>query len=118
MITPIIAQERNGHLHLQLEGNVNSCAVELTVKMAKSTYSGKGNIFINTEKVQGVAHDSATTLLSLLADDILPVEKLYMIGEKGFDLGGGQVRVILRPPRKARCGGCKKKTQKLQPILQ
>lgn len=50
--------------------------------------------------VEGISTDSAATLFSLLQDDHLLVEKLYMIGQKGFDLGRGKIRVILRPKKR------------------
>lgn len=102
-----IEHKRNGHLHVKLSSSVTESYIEEVIPEIATQYTGGGNIFINTEKVESITSESARKFCSLIQRSSLPKNKLYMIGKHGFELGADQFKVIVRPPKKDRCGGCK-----------
>ena len=98
--------QRNGNLHINVEGLFSpDTAAMLTTVMTRS-YEGRGNIFINTERITEIAGGSKFALNSLVDICDLPAENIYYIGEKGFDLGHDKGKVIVRRKVKNSHGGC------------
>ncbi|CAG35283.1 hypothetical protein [Desulfotalea psychrophila] len=104
----IQTEQRKGNLHLKICGKPSAQHLSSLVKTMEQLYRGEGNIFIHTEQVTEVEEHCPTILKSLMAESELPRKNIYMIGEKGFDLGGGYTKVIIKPRKKSRCNGCKK----------
>ncbi|MBM9614136.1 hypothetical protein JWJ90_07525 [Desulfobulbus rhabdoformis] len=104
----IEANQRNGNLHINLDGHFSAeVAFELTSTIAKS-YNGKGNIFVHTAKVTTIAPESRTTLSDQITMLGLPAEKMYMTGVKGLDISPDKGKVIVYEKRKKGCcGKCK-----------
>nr|WP_321467502.1 hypothetical protein [uncultured Desulfobulbus sp.] len=104
----IQADQRNGNLHIKLDGHFSAeIALQLTSTIA-STYSGRGNIFIHTAQVTTIAPDSRTALADQINILGLPQEKMYMTGIKGLDISPDKGRVIVYEKRKKGCcGRCK-----------
>ena len=108
----INADQRNGNLHIKLKGMFGpETAAQLTMVMAKS-YIGTGNVFIHTAQITDVKPNSRSTFNNLLRFIDVPKEKVYLTGEKGFDIGHDSAKVIVNKKRKKKhghggCGKCK-----------
>ena len=102
----LVVDQRNGNLHINIEGVfTDDTAAALTSTMVDS-YRGKGNIFIHTAKVTKVMPESRKTFSTLLGVSGLPRDNVYLIGEKGKDIGHEKAKVIIRDKRKRGHGGC------------
>lgn len=102
----INTDQRNGNLHINIEGLFTpETAAQLTIIMSRS-YIGKGNIFIHTAKVVDVKPDSKFAFNHLLGLTELPKENVYLTGEKGFDIGDDEGKVIIHKKKKHGHGGC------------
>ena len=100
--------QRNGDLHIKIEGMFSTdTAAQLTMVMAKS-YSGEGNIFIHTAKITDVEPDSKHAFNNLLGLTGLPKENVYLTGEKGLDIIHDTGKVIVYKKRTRGHGGCGK----------
>ncbi len=113
----ISAEQRNGNLFIQLQGTINPEKVEALSFTLADKYSGRGNVFINTEGITEIPPSCAETFGNLLKQSPVPDKNIYLIGEAGFRLTDGTTRVITRPPKKDRCTGCKKRRSKQQQII-
>lgn len=105
----INANQRNGNLHIKLNGPFTSdTAARLTMVMAK-TYPGKGNIFIHTDNISAVSPESQGAFNDLVNLSALPEDKIYLMGEKGLDICHDSGKVIVRKKRQGHicCGKCK-----------
>lgn len=108
----INTDQRNGNLHIKLKGMFSpETAAQLTMVMAKS-YIGTGNVFIHTAQITDVKPNSRSTFNNLLRFIDVPKEKVYLTGEKGFDIGHDSAKVIVNKKRKKKhghggCGKCK-----------
>lgn len=92
----INANQRNGNLHIKLNGPFTSdTAARLTMVMAK-TYPGKGNIFIHTDNISAVSPESQGAFNDLVNLSALPEDKIYLMGEKGLDICHDSGKVIVR----------------------
>ena len=101
----IQANQRNGNLHINLDGHFSQeIALELSSTIAQS-YSGRGNIFIHTAKVTTIAPESRSTLADQINILGLPQERMYMTGIKGLDISPDKGRVIVYEKRKKGCCG-------------
>lgn len=107
-MSPIEANQRNGNLHINLDGRFTmETALFLTTTMTQK-YQGSGNIFIHTESITDIAPDSRQALTDLLGQNPLPRQNIYWIGSKGFDLSIDSTKVIIPPEKKqGGCGRCK-----------
>lgn len=106
--TNIDTDQRNGNLHIKLEGLfTTSMAAQLAVVMEKS-YLGKGNIFIHTKQVTEVAANAQAAFSSFLRLTGLPQENVYLTGEKGRHISPDSGKVIVYTKKKHGHGGCGK----------
>ena len=108
--------QRNGNLHIDVEGLFNPDTAAKLATLLTRTYEGTGNIFIHTKGITEVAMGSKFALNSLFEICDLPSENIYYIGEKGLVLGDNAAKVIIRKKRNGhKCGGtcknCKCKTK-------
>jgi hypothetical protein len=104
----IQADQRNGNLHINLDGQFTAeTAVQLTSTIARS-YSGQGNIFIHTAKVTAIAPESRTAFADQMHVLGLPQDKMYMTGVKGLEISPDKGRVIVyEKKKKGCCGKCR-----------
>lgn len=103
-ISAIEANQRNGNLHINLDGQFTiETALQLTMTLTQS-YQGRGNIFIHTDSITDIDPDSRQTLTDLMGMATLPRQNIYWIGAKGLDLGTDATKVIVPPKKKQ--GGC------------
>ena len=104
----IRADQRNGNLHIDVDGQFTpDMAEQLTVTMTK-LYPGKGNIFIHTEKITKVDPQSKLAFSDLLGISGLPPNNIYLTGENGFKFCHAKGKVIVFKGKKhVCCGKCK-----------
>ncbi len=103
-------EQRNGNLHITVQGGFGiETALELTSSISRKYQTGS-NVFIHTSEITAVSPQAREMFKSMLGLYNLPPEKIYLMGEKGFEICHDEGRVIVR--RKAhshrKCGGrCK-----------
>ncbi|HHD57300.1 MAG TPA: hypothetical protein ENK89_06465 [Desulfobulbaceae bacterium] len=106
--THIDADQRNGNLHIRLNGHFTpDVAAKLTMIMAK-TYQGKGNIFIHTEQITNVAQESRYAFHNLLDMSGLPQDNVYLTGKTGFEICHDTGKVIVHKETGHSHNGCGK----------
>ena len=102
----IKVNQRNGNLHINVEGLFSPETATLLTTVMTRSYEGRGNIFIHTEGITEIAFGSRFALNSLVDICDLPSENIYYIGEKGLDLGHDKGRVIVHKKKNHGNGGC------------
>jgi hypothetical protein len=111
-LAAINTDQRNGNLHINLEGLFTpDTAAQLTMVMTKS-YIGEGNIFIHTDQITDVKPQSKLAFNNLLGLSGLPKENVYLTGEKGLEISHDSGKVIVHKKQKKKhghggCGKCK-----------
>jgi hypothetical protein len=110
--TQLEASERNGNLHIRIKGVYADNTPYQLVDYMQQNYRGAGNIFIHTDKVTEVAGTGGLegNRQDILAQTNLNKNLIYLIGSKAMALHFPCNKIIIPPPRKARCTGCKKCT--------
>lgn len=104
----IDTDQRNGNLHIKLNGSFNQdTAAKLTMVMMRA-YQGKGNIFIHTDKISTVEPESKCAFNDLIGLSNLPEKCIYMMGEKGLAICPDSGKVIVHKKRQHSHGGCGK----------
>ena len=104
----IQSDERNGNLHIKLNGEFSrDTAMAVTFHISNS-YRGKGNIFIHTKGVTAVAPQSQLMFKYMVGVLDLPKDNIYLMGDKGKELchDNGKVIVHKKKHGNGRCGGC------------
>jgi hypothetical protein len=102
----ITADQRHGNLFITVEGDLSPEAAHALHAEIETRDKGRGNIFINTEKMGQVTEAGRDLLHGLLARP--NGGRIYFIGSQGFILSPDGGRVIVRKPKKAHCNGCRK----------
>ena len=106
---------RNGNLFIKFYGSLNSGAAKKLLEVMETEYRGRGNVFVNTEKVEKIHNCGQQAFLTGLNDTRVPVNNLFFIGKKGIEFEVQNCKVII-PKKKKCCGKCKKGA--LQTIIQ
>ena len=106
----INVEERNGNLHVRLQGRFGvDTAMELTSNISRRYQIGS-NVFIHTSEITAVSPQSKEMFSSMLGVYNLPLENIYLMGEKGMEICHDEGRVIVRKQTHGhkKCGGrCK-----------
>lgn len=103
--SPLTIATRHGNLFINLIGEFGPKAANALVAGIQNHYPGRGNIFINTEKLADVLPAGRETFCGQLP--ALRTDNLYFIGTRGFELSPEGGRVIIRRPKKKSCKGCR-----------
>lgn len=106
--TQINTDQRNGNLHIDLEGLFTTYTAAKLVLIMEKYYQGKGNIFLHTEKISKVTLFSKAAFKTLLDLGELPQKNIYFTGEYGFVIANDATKVIIRKKKKHGHGGCGK----------
>ncbi len=103
----IHSDQRNGNLHIRLSGEFShDMAMTVSYHILKS-YRGAGNIFIHTNDITEVAPRSQAVFGQMIGLLDLPREHIYLMGEKGIDIGYEKAKVLMpRKKKQAGCSGC------------
>lgn len=106
----INVEERNGNLHVRLQGRFGvDTAMELTSNISRKYQIGS-NVFIDTAEITAVSPQSKEMFSSMLGVYNLPLENIYLMGEKGKEICHDEGKVIVRKQTHShrKCGGrCK-----------
>jgi len=110
--TQLEASERNGNLHVRITGVYEQSTPRQLIDCMQRNYRGAGNIFIHTDTVTEVADTKRleATSRNILARTSLNKNHIYLIGSKATALHFPCNKIIIPPPRKARCSGCRECT--------
>lgn len=88
---------RNSNLFIRLSGDFTHVSACAAVDTIAEQYTGRGNIFVNVVKIGKVQPTAPKEFRKCLASSSLPLQKVYFIGKKGFEIGSGDFRVIIPP---------------------
>lgn len=103
-------EERNGNLHVKLQGRFGvDTAMELTSNISRRYQLGS-NVFIHTSEITDVSPQSKEMFNSMLGVYDLPLGNIYLMGEKGKEICHDEGKVIIRKTAHGhkKCGGrCK-----------
>lgn len=100
----IHSDQRNGNLHIRLSGKFShDMAMSVSYHILKS-YRGTGNIFIHTNDITDVAPRSQTVFGQMVGLLDLPRDHIYLMGERGMDIGYEKAKILM--PKKKKRGGC------------
>lgn len=103
-------EERNGNLHVKVHGRFGvDTAMELTSDISRRYQTGS-NVFIHTSAITDVSPQSKEMFSSMLGVYNLPLNNIYLMGEKGKEICHDEGRVIVRKEAHGhkKCGGrCK-----------
>lgn len=105
----LVASERNGNLHISIEGICSAETSQSLITCLRESYRGTGNIFIHTANVTGVTAEYRGIDQEALNGASLNKDQIYLIGSMAIGLDIPCNRIIIPPPRKQRCagnGGC------------
>lgn len=113
----IQSDERNGNLHIKLNGGFSKdTAMAVTYHISRA-YRGEGNVFIHTKDITEVEPQSQTMFKYMVGVLELPKDNIYLMGDKGKDICHDQGKVIIRKKHGhgscGRCKNCKCGTQKV-----
>lgn len=102
-----------GNLHLNPEGPFNGKSAWVLVKTIKSRYRGTGRIFVNTAGLCDIMPSGAHLFKELMMSKNMPLSRLYLKGEKGFEIGPNGSRVLVCNPEKVK----RKSLPPFRPVL-
>lgn len=110
MNNSIDSEERNGNLHIKLNGQFGvDTAMQLNSHMNRK-YSGKGNIFIHTTDITSVSPQSKEMFNSMLGVFNLLQENIYFMGEMAKQICPDIGKIIITKKKRQghkSCGNCK-----------
>lgn len=104
----ILAERRRGNLFIKLSGPLDRQSAGEISDSIKLNYDGRGNIFINVEKMARMQEDPVERgLLSEVLEDCgLLRDRFFLIGKEGLSICPDGCRVIVRKKRNC-CGKCR-----------
>lgn len=88
-----------GNLHVFLYGVFNGmCAWEL-LKTIKKHYNGHGRVFVDTALLMEILSDGVIIFKRYMAPQMMPLDRLFIKGKKGFKIGPNGCRVLICKPQ-------------------
>ena len=99
----IDAANRNGNLHINVQGAFTAEAASCLTHAIARSYLGKGNIFIHTARIIDIAPESRQILVKQLEALCLPLENLYLTGKQGLAISPDRCKVIVYEKKKKGC---------------
>ena len=88
-----------GNLHVYLQGAFNGMCAWNLIKIIKEHYNGHGRVFVNTALLIDVLPDGVDIFKEYMTFRIMPLDKLFIKGEKGFKIGPDGCRVLICKPQ-------------------
>ena len=95
-----------GNLHIRPEGKFDGTCAWALIKTIRRRYNGVGRVFINTAALEPIHPSGVALFKTHMTPKIMPLDKLYFKGKKGFAIGPDGSRVIL-----CKKGGCSSKSR-------
>ena len=94
--------ERNDNLHIQLEGNLDGSSASELANFIDGIRSRKGNLLIDTSKLEKVFHFGTCVLRSRLLAGRFPLERIAFAGEMAGKIAPRGCRIF----QEGLMGGC------------
>ncbi len=91
-----------GNLHLNPEGSFTQMSAWILIKTIKQHYRGFGRIFVDTAGLKEISPSGTGLFKNLMTSSIVPLDRLYLKGEKGFQIGPDGSRVLICNPERTR----------------
>lgn len=107
--TTISADRRNGNLHVKIVGEYTETVLHDLMTCLATQNTGSGNIFIHTTQITQIRECRSSITQQLMTEAQLCRDNIYLIGKNGLELNIPCNKIIIPPPKKTRCSGCKKK---------
>lgn len=104
----IQAVNRNGNLHIKIFGDFDIVAAQGVTSAINNQYQGRGNVFVNTEKMGAVLETGAKAFRYNMRGCAVNHRNLFLVGKKGTQMVPDGSRVIIPPRKKGKCSGCGK----------
>lgn len=99
----IKSKKSNGNLHLQLSGDLDGNSASTLVLFLHEKYEGEGRVFIETDNIRRAHPFGCYAFKKLLDRELIPADRIYFKGEKGFKIAPDGSRILV--PRSGK--GCK-----------
>jgi len=88
-----------GNLHVYLRGAFNGICAWYLIKTIKKHYNGYGRVFVDTASLIEVLPDGVNIFKEYMTFQIMPLDRLFIKGEKGFKIGPNGCRVLIYKPQ-------------------
>jgi len=105
----IESKTSNGDLHLRPRGDFDGSSAYELLDFIHNKYDGRGRVFIDTNHLHHLCSFGCNTFRCGLNFSLLPADRIFFKGEKGFEIAPNGSRVIVAPgAKKHHCtGNCK-----------
>ena len=91
-----------GNLHLHPQGRFNGMGAWVLYKAIRKYYPGSGRVFVDTSGLHSITSSGVGLFRELMKSRAVPPDRLYLKGEKGFDMAPDGSRVLICNPEKNR----------------
>ncbi|MCP4691211.1 MAG: peptidylprolyl isomerase [Desulfobacterales bacterium] len=99
-------RKSNGNLHLQARGDFDGSAACQLINLLDEQYNDKGRIFIDTQNLCKICPFGCSAFQSKLKISRVPADRLFLKGEKGFEIAPkGSKVIVVDKERRCRCKG-------------
>ena len=88
-----------GNLHVYLHGVFNGMCAWCLIKTIKKYYNGHGRVFVNTASLVEILPAGVDLFKEYMTFQMMPLDRLYIKGEKGFRISPNGCRVLICKPR-------------------
>ncbi len=105
----IESKTSNGDLHLKPRGDFDGSSAWELLNLIHDKYNGKGRVFIDTNHLNQICSFGCNTFRCGLNFSLLPADRIFFKGRKGFEIAPNGSKVIVTPQaKKHHCtGDCK-----------
>jgi len=105
----IESRNSNGDLHLKPRGDFDGSSAYELLNFIHNKYDGRGRVFIDTNHLHHLCSFGCNTFRCGLNFNLLPADRIFFKGKKGFDIAPNGSKVIVAPEaKKHHCSGnCK-----------
>ena len=87
-----------GNLHVYLQGAFNGMCAWYLIKTIKKHYNGHGRVFVDTALLIEVLPAGVDIFKEYMTFQMMPLDRLFIKGEKGFKIGPNGCRVLIYKP--------------------
>jgi hypothetical protein len=96
----------NGNLHVRPRGVFDGSSAWQLINLLHEKYDGKGRVFIDTHNLHDIHPFGCNTFRCKLDMNMLPANRLFFKGERGFEIAPKGSKVIVAPKsRQCKCSG-------------
>ncbi|MEZ4525813.1 MAG: hypothetical protein R2941_07830 [Desulfobacterales bacterium] len=95
-----------GNLHVRPSGNFDGISAWTLLNFIHEKYDHRGNVFVDTRHLHHTCPFACKTFRCGINFGIVPTERLFFKGKKGFDMAPEGSRVIEGSQKHKCCGNC------------